>query len=193
MRKDNSALVLFVFVLLVGMILGVVFADNDEEMSEYEDFLRDYEKVLIEPDYTTVYENDSINFDIGFNEFSLNEKPFFIEFDKNVFELDLSNIKGINGYIYKKYEIKENDNNIKYIFYYSKDKKTTWDKELIYGECCGDTEDADNNKTVDMSVLSGLKLNVKNAVSGETYKIKSGYLDSNDIDFVPITIIKKEE
>ena len=64
MRKDNSALVLFVFVLLVSMILIVAFADNDEEMSEYEGFLHDYEKVLIEPDYTTVYENDSINFDI---------------------------------------------------------------------------------------------------------------------------------
>ena len=101
MRKDNSALALFLFILLVSLILGFAFADNDKEMSEYEGFLRDYEKVLIEPDYTTVYENDSINFDIGFNEFSLNEKPFFIEFDKNVFELDLSNIKGINGYTYK--------------------------------------------------------------------------------------------
>lgn len=101
MRKENSALVLFVFVLLVSMILGIVFADNDEETSEYEDFLRDYEKVLIEPDYTTVYENDSINFDIGFNEFSLNEKPFLLNLIKMFLNLIYQILRGLMDILIK--------------------------------------------------------------------------------------------
>ena len=108
MRKNNSVLVLFIFVMFVSMILGIVFADNEEDYITYDDKITCDSTLYIAPEYTTIYENDVINVDVGCdgdcNFVQSNEEFFEITFDNNIFDLDLSEIKSVReGIEYLKY------------------------------------------------------------------------------------------
>ena len=186
MRKNNLMVILLLITMVVTVVLNVSYADYEEyeESNEFE-FLK---KVLIEPEYTTIYEDDEINIEVGFNEYpSADYNSFYIEFDSNIFELDLSAMTTNNGYKYIDYKTTETSNIIKYIFNYKITKKIPYsDIECMYFE-----EEYNNNKAVDEVVFSNIKLKTKKNVKPGVYNIYSGYTNSKIRDFLPITIINK--
>ena len=198
MRKSNSALVLFIFVMFVSMVLGIVFADNEEsDENDYESFSIEekniYQKVLIEPEYTTLYENDEMNIELGFNETPSSEKiPFYIEFDNTVFDVDLTNMIIADGYKYIKHEEVNTSNMTRYIFYYDINKKISLDYLEKYPECVYFEDEYRDNKAVDEVIFSKIKLRVKDTAKLGVSKIYSGYTNSSEKNYSPISIIKKE-
>ena len=112
-------MVLFIFVMFVSMILGIVFADNEEDYITYDDKITCDSTLYIAPEYTTIYENDVINVDVGCDgdcNFNKNtKKTFDITFDKNIFELDINSIKSIRkGIEYLDFSVSEKDDKITY-------------------------------------------------------------------------------
>ena len=137
MRKSNSALVLFIFVMFVSMILGLVFADNENDSDDWRYVCEDNGVIYIDPEYTTIYENDVINVDVGCDgdcNFNKNtKKTFDITFDKNIFELDINSIKSVRkGIEYLDFSVSEKDDKITYTinFKVTKDYENTFKYEM---------------------------------------------------------------
>ncbi len=198
MRKNNLMVILLLITMVVTVVLNVSYADYEEEVyaDEYDESESDqelYEKVLIEPEYTTIYENDEMNIEIGFNETPSSEKtPFYIEFDNTIFNIDLSNMVTADGYKYIKHEEINTSNMTRYVFYYDINKKISLDYLEKYPECVYFEDEYKDNKAVDEVIFSEIKLKVKEPAKLGVNKIYSGYTNSSDKNYSPITIIKKE-
>lgn len=190
MKKSLKTII--TFLLLMGFYVCNVKADS-------------YNLFMADPEFTTVLKGDTINLRVGFdgfwNKFYLDDiedkevknklNPFYITYNSNVFDIDLSNIKlPKNGYDMSKYYYNYSDNK-------QKGERTIFFSNVYITDELkrdDDEETSVNDGGIDNTVFDNIKLKVKDNAKEGIYYLTTGYADKDDLlvsETIPISIISK--
>lgn len=190
MKKSLKTII--TFLLLMGFYVCNVKADS-------------YNLFMADPEFTTVLKGDTINLRVGFdgfwNKFYLDDiedkevknklNPFYITYNSNVFDIDLSNIKlPKDGYDMSKYYYNYSDNK-------QKGERTIFFSNVYITDELKRDDDEETSVIdggIDNTVFDNIKLKVKDNAKEGIYYLTTGYADKDDLlvsETIPISIISK--